>query len=270
MRTSARKAWILVQCLQGKRATTRVAPLSLAGLPMRTAIQEAEAFTRYFSKVNKADDPVPDRSINKAVRPWQRYPGPHKRPYDVDFNLAELVIALGKAPGRDGVTSEMLAHLGPVAMEKLLRLYNRTWQNGSLPVHWRTAVIIPIHNKEKSPKEIASYRLISLTSVISKTMERMVNARLYHSLKEGELLDENQAGFRRFRATSDQLIHFTQSVINAWQERQHTVAVFVDLQQAYDRVWRTGLLLKLQRLGISGKCTTGLKDSCVTGRSELN
>ena len=67
------------------------------------------------------------------------------------------------------------------------------------------------------------------------------------------------AGFRRFRSTTDQLIHFTHSVIDAWQSGSHTVAVFVDLRQVYDRVWRRGLLLKLQRLGVTGKCIGGLK-----------
>ena len=214
---------------------------------MEMSRQEAEAFTRYISTVKKADDPAPDRTVHKVVHTWQRIPGLHKRHCEVDFNLAELATALGKAkrgkvPGRDGVTSEMLSHLGPVAMEKLLRLYNRTWHKGLLPTDWRTAVIIPIYKKEKSPDEITSHRPISLVSVMSKTMERMVNARLYHSLEVGELLDENQADFQRFRATTDHLLHFTQSVINAWQAREHTVAVFVDLQQAYDRVRRTSLL----------------------------
>ena len=121
-----------------------------------------------------------------------------------------------------------------------------------MPKAWRTAIVVPIFKKGKSPKDISSYRPISLTSTICKTMERMLNARLYHLLEEGDLLDDNQAGFRRYRSTTDQLVHFTQSVINAWQDRQHTVAVFVDLKPAYDKVWRPGLLLKLLRLGIGG------------------
>ena len=73
-------------------------------------------------------------------------------------------------------------------------------------------------------------------------------------------MDANQAGFRRFRSTTDQLIHFTHSVIDAWQSGSHTVAVFVDLRQAYDRVWRRGLLLKLQRPGVTGKMYWWIKE----------
>ncbi|RUS68499.1 hypothetical protein EGW08_023739 [Elysia chlorotica] len=46
---------------------------------------------------------------------------------------------------------------------------------------------------------------------------------------------------------------------NAWQAREHTVAVLVDLKQAYDRVWRPGLLLKLQQYGVNGRMYNWLK-----------
>ena len=91
-------------------------------------------------------------------------------------------------------------------------------------------------------------------------MERMVNGRLYQYMEDSGLLDENQAGFCRHRSTVDQLVLFTQSVINAWQCSHHTVAVFVDLKNAYNRVWRGGgLLLKLQRYGINGRMYNWLK-----------
>ena len=35
--------------------------------------------------------------------------------------------------------------------------------------------------------------------------------------------------------------------------------MFVDLQQAYDRVWRKGLLLKMQNMGIKGNMYTWIK-----------
>ncbi|KAK3779719.1 hypothetical protein RRG08_013674 [Elysia crispata] len=184
------------------------------------------------------------------------------RTFHTDFTIAELEGALrkskkGKAPGRDGVTQEMLSHMGPKAKDALLRLYNRSWHSGTTPPAWRTAVVVPILKRGKKASDLASFRPISLT--ISKTMERMVNGRLYHYMEDSGLLDENQAGFRRHRSTVDQLVLFTQSVINAWHCNRHTVAVFVDLKNAYDRVWKGGLLLKLQRYGINGRMYNWLK-----------
>ncbi|KAK3763531.1 hypothetical protein RRG08_046804 [Elysia crispata] len=105
--------------------------------------------------------------------------------------------------------------MGPKAKHVLLRLYNRSWQSGTTPPTWRTAVVIPIIKKGKKASDLASYRPISLTSTFSKTMERMVNGRLYQNMEDSGLFDENQAGFRRHRSTVDQLVLFTQSVINA-------------------------------------------------------
>ena len=50
-----------------------------------------------------------------------------------------------------------------------------------------------------------------------------------------------------------QLFRFVQNVIDGFQNNKNTTAVFIDLQQAYDRVWRKGLLMKMNRLGVHGK-----------------
>ena len=81
----------------------------------------------------------------------------------------------------------------------------------------------------------------------------MVNRRLYWLLEDRGLLCNEQAGFRGASRTEDQLFTLCQKIQDGFQEGTHTTAIFVDLQQAYDRVWRKGLLLKMQRLGINGK-----------------
>ncbi|GFS03718.1 reverse transcriptase-like protein [Elysia marginata] len=80
----------------------------------------------------------------------------------------------------------------------------------------------------------------------------MVNRRLYWLLENRGLLCEEQSGFRSASRTEDQLFTICQKIEDGFQDGTHTTAIFVDLQQAYDRVWRKGLLLKIQRLGING------------------
>ena len=41
--------------------------------------------------------------------------------------------------------------------------------------------------------------------------------------------------------------------MDGFQNKKNTTAVFIDLQQAYDRVWRKGLLIKMSNMGIHGK-----------------
>ncbi|GFN92289.1 reverse transcriptase-like protein [Plakobranchus ocellatus] len=111
-------------------------------------------------------------------------------------------------------------------------------------------VLVPILKKGKCATAAESYHPISLTSVISKIMEHMVNAQLYHHLKQALATTESQTLFQRHRTKVDQLVRCTQSVTIAWQAKSYTVAVFVDLEKAYDQVWRTGLQVRLQEHGI--------------------
>ena len=162
-------------------------------------------------------------------------------------------LAMKKAAGLDGIKNEMILHLGPASKNILLKFINRTWRESRLPTAWRNARITPILKKGKPAGDPQSYRPISLTSCLGKLAERMVNARLYWWLESNHLLQNTQAGFRKGSRTEDQLFRFVQRTIDGFQEGKNTVAVFVDLQQAYDRVWRKGLLIKMMNMGIHGK-----------------
>ena len=164
-----------------------------------------------------------------------------------------------KSPGPDGVTNEMISNLGTKSLQTVLGFINRTWKDGVLPKGWREAHIKPILKKGKPPQEPKSYRPISLTSCIGKLAERMVNTRLYWWLEKVGILDDHQAGFRKGCRTDDQLFRFVQDTIDGFQKERHTTAIFIDLQQAYDRVWRQGLFMKMSNLGIHGKMYSWIK-----------
>ena len=82
----------------------------------------------------------------------------------------------------------MIRHLGNLAKQKLLDIYNQSWNTGTFPTNWKEAIIIPIHKKGKHRHSKTSYRPISLLSCLGKTMERMVNRRLQHHLEKNGLL----------------------------------------------------------------------------------
>ena len=87
----------------------------------------------------------------------------------------------------------------------------------------------------------------------------MINRRLYWWLESTGRISQYQAGFRAKSRTEDQLFGLTQKVLDGLQKEEHTTAVFIDLQQAYDRIWRKGLLFKMQNMGIKGKMYSWVK-----------
>lgn len=54
-----------------------------------------------------------------------------------------------------------------------------------------------------------NYRPISVLSLISKVMERMMYHKLYEYVNENSLLDDHQFGFRRFHSTASALLDCT-------------------------------------------------------------
>ena len=166
-----------------------------------------------------------------------------------------------KSPGKDGITNEMIKKLGNGAKQKLLDVFNQSWTSGVFPSAWKEAIMVPIPKKGKDKTKKNSYRPISLLSCIGKTMERMVNKRLLHHLEKNNLITSAQSAFRKHRSTEDQIAYLTQEIENNFQdkENQKTLAVFIDLEKAFDKVWKEGLLLKLLKKNVSGKMFTWIE-----------
>ena len=172
------------------------------------------------------------------------------------FNQSELNSAINKmnsnkAPGPDKIFPEFIKHLGTKAKAVLLNFYNYVWKT-SVPAGWKKAVIIPVLKPGKSANDITNYRPISLTSHLAKIMERMISTRLNWFLETHNLLSPSQAGFRRNHSTNEQVILLSQDIKEAFNNKEDTLAVFVDLKSAYDNVWRCNLIRKLQQMGITG------------------
>ena len=87
-------------------------------------------------------------------------------------------------------------------------------------------------------------------------MERIVTIRLEAYFESNNILDKEQEGFRHFCSTTNALLTFVQSIFNRFNQKESTVAVFIDLEKAFNSVWREGLLVKLAHVGVKGKLWT--------------
>ena len=67
-----------------------------------------------------------------------------------------------------------------------------------------------------------------------------------------ELVNPIQCGFRKNRSTLDLLLNLSTEICNSFLRRQHLVAVFLDIQKAYDQTWRYGILQTLYNWGFRG------------------
>ena len=178
-----------------------------------------------------------------------RFHSNNSEPYNASFTEWELETALrdvrNTSPGLDDIHYEMLRHLPFQGKVFLLNLYNQIWRTDSFPASWREAIVIPILKPDKDKLTTTSYRPIALTSCVCKLFERMINRRLMWYLEHNNLLSNDQCGFRQYRSTVDHLVRLESILQNAFLSNEHALAVFFDLEKAYDTTWRYGILRQL-------------------------
>ena len=167
----------------------------------------------------------------------------------VPITTNELLFAVKKgkstAPGADGLTYDVLNCLIMMRDSPLLDLFNLSYENGRLPVLWKTALIMPTRKGD------SDFRPISLTSCLCKMMERVILNRLIYKIKD--LMSDNMYGFMKGKSTSD-------CVISALSNADVQCRVFVDLKGAFDKANKDVILEELVSKGIKGKLLRWIAD----------
>ena len=155
----------------------------------------------------------------------------------------------GKAGGVCDIRSEMLK-AGEVTVQWLTAIFNAVWRTGVTPKEWRRAIIIPVH-KKGSRRVCKNYRGISLLSVPGKVFGKILNDRM-RNIPEGKIM-EAQVGFRAGRGCVENVFMVRQLAEKMLERGKRLYAAFLDLEKAYDRVWRAGLWEALKQYGVKGR-----------------
>ncbi|GFV49688.1 RNA-directed DNA polymerase from mobile element jockey [Trichonephila clavipes] len=107
------------------------------------------------------------------------------------------------------------------------------------PKSWKTAVVVPILKPGENSALAESYRHISLLPVLSKLAEKVILARLNDHLERENILIPELHGFRPRHSISHQLFRVVEFFKEGNNKDECTVAVFLDIQKAFDRVWHS-------------------------------
>ena len=258
-RTPAKKIWDMIRKITGKNKNNKHVHIKSNGNICSTTKDISNALGENFQKNSSSANYSETFQNIKQEREKEHlnFTSLNHEKYNVPFRTSELLDALHKshdtAAGPDDIHYQILKHLPDNALKTLLNILNDIWITGKFPKDWSKATIIPIPKPNKDHTEATNYRPIALTSCLCKTMERMINDRLVWFLESNQLITKYQAGFRKNNCTNDHLIRLESFIRDAFIKKEHVVAVFFDLEKAYDTTWKHGIMKDLHKLGLKGR-----------------
>ena len=101
-------------------------------------------------------------------------------PTDVFEVLSHLNV--NKVCGPDGICPHLLKEGAQELSTSLSFMFNKSLQDGVLPIDWTSANITPIF-KKGDKHLVNNYRPISLTSIVCKVLEKLIHRSLYPLLE---------------------------------------------------------------------------------------
>lgn len=212
---------------------------------------KASAFASYLEKVFTPFNFNSGSSDEKNIIDFIDTPCPmdlpikHIKPSEIREEINHLNPK--KSPGYDQINAQMLKHIPKKGLLFLTYIFNAILRLSHFPSQWKCAMIIMIPKPNKPENCITSYRPISLLATFSKIFERIFIRRMEPLVEEFNIIPEHQFGFRHKHGTPEQCHRIVQYVTEALENKKYCSAVFLDVQQAFDRVWHSGLLYKLKK-----------------------
>ena len=173
-----------------------------------------------------------------------------------DEKILDIIRSLNpnKAHGWDEISIRMIKLRDVALITPLKIVFTNCLRCGLFPEIWKYANVVAFYKKnEKNVK--GNYRPISLLPIFGKILEKLMYDSLYSHLVSHELLNPNQSGFRTGDSTVNQIISIKHTIFKAFDCNPplDVRSVYLDISEAFDRVWHEGLVYKLKRCGVSGQ-----------------
>ena len=245
--------WQFYRQMEGCAANTNTPDLiDASGSVLKTSKEKGSALLQRFvqqSNQNNLDE-------RKAV--WEGLDRTLTEAGSIDDMITELefteaLSGLSKdtAPGPDRVKYSDIKNLSVHNKSELFRLYEESFATGQVPEDWSHSYLKPVPKLGKDHSKLNGYRILTMQNTTGKLMERIVARKLAQDLERRNVLPPNQGGYRAGKSTWENAARFAYDVYEGFQRKEQTLAVAIDLEDAYNRVQFKLLMELLRQYGVS-------------------
>ena len=154
-----------------------------------------------------------------------------------------------KSSGPDGIPYELIKYGGEAVETSLYTMLTKIFDTEELPIQWMDTTMVSLPKVKKNPEYMDNKRGLTLSNTTEKLMEKVILNRISTELP----FTEAQAGARKGRSTTDQVFALKTLLNQRKSEGKTTYLAFLDIEKAYDKAWKAGVMLSLWRKGIRGK-----------------
>ena len=171
-----------------------------------------------------------------------------------------------KSCGIDTIDSYVIKLAKDELVPAITHIINLSIRNQTFPTAWKLAKIIPLHKKDEFT-DAKNYRPVALLSIFSKILEKAVYLQIIEYMEANNLLHPSHHGFRKHHNTATALLEMHNVWLEAFDDKELTAVIMLDLSAAFDVVDSDILIEKLKIYGFQGNAPNWIQ-SYLTNRSQ--
>ena len=168
-------------------------------------------------------------------------------------------IDINKSSSLDNLSTRVLKDAFEYLTTQLTHMFNCSLNECTFPDAWKKATVVPLQ-KSGDKSNVNNLRPVSLLPLPGKLLEKLFHMKVSTFLDGNKLLNEGQNGFRKGRSTIGTVAELTDDILLGINDKNYTLAAFIDLRKAFDTVSHEILSKKMSKFGLHENIINWLKD----------
>uniref|UniRef100_A0A6M2DQW1 Putative 115 kDa protein in type-1 retrotransposable element n=1 Tax=Xenopsylla cheopis TaxID=163159 RepID=A0A6M2DQW1_XENCH len=168
-----------------------------------------------------------------------------------ELQYAAKTIKLGKAPGPDGIPTQVIKMIAQEFPDILLNVYNACLDTLTFPAVCKRQRLVLLDKGKGPPITASSFRPLCMLDIAGKLLEKLIQGRLRNDIESNRGFSENQHGFRKGRSTIGAIKDVVDIATKAWtgslKTRKVCLLLTLDVKNAFNSACWKDILEALEK-----------------------